>query len=131
VDVIQLAGMSFYGYHGVRHEERSLGQRFTVDLQLELDLTTAARDDDLATSVDYAEVWHCVQGVVEGPPARLIETVGARIVEALLDRFQRVERVSVRIAKPWAPIAGAHLSTVAVELSRTRPAPPGGDPGQG
>lgn len=121
MDVIELAGMSFYGYHGVRAEERSLGQRFTVDVRLELDLAPAGREDDLASTVDYADVWRSVQCVAEGPPARLIETVGTRIIDVLFERFERVEGVSVRIAKPWAPIADAHLSTVAVELRRVRP----------
>ena len=36
IDRIELEGLAFYGYHGVRPEEKSLGQRFEVDLKLEL-----------------------------------------------------------------------------------------------
>ena len=36
MDVIELRGLAFYGYHGALPEERSLGQRFVIDLALGL-----------------------------------------------------------------------------------------------
>lgn len=39
--------MEFYGYHGVFPEENKLGQRFKVDLTVELDLKQAGESDDL------------------------------------------------------------------------------------
>ena len=46
-DEILLEGMRFYAYHGVNPEERALGQRFTVDVVLAVDLRRAGRSDDL------------------------------------------------------------------------------------
>ena len=120
MDAIHLSGMSFYAHHGVAPEERSLGQRFVVDVRLELDLRGAARSDDLGSSVDYALVWEAVRSAVEGPPLKLIESVGERVAETLLRRFRPVDRVWVRIGKPGAPIAGAPTGSVAIELSRHR-----------
>ncbi|HEX2185324.1 MAG TPA: dihydroneopterin aldolase [Chloroflexota bacterium] len=37
-DRIRLEGMIFYGYHGVDAAEKALGQRFSVDVELERDL---------------------------------------------------------------------------------------------
>ncbi len=48
MDKISLNRMTFYGYHGVIPEERTLGQRFIVDVDLLLDLKSAGRSDDLA-----------------------------------------------------------------------------------
>ncbi|MBI4312116.1 MAG: dihydroneopterin aldolase, partial [Chloroflexi bacterium] len=45
LDSILLEGMAFYGYHGVNPEERALGQRFVVDLQVYLDLSRAGASD--------------------------------------------------------------------------------------
>ena len=120
MDAIRLIGMRFYGYHGVRPEERALGQRFVVDVRLELDLRSAGRSDDLGETVNYALVWRVVQGVVEGPPVRLIERLAEQVADRLLAEFAPVRGVRVRVRKPWAPIAGAQLATVAVELSRAR-----------
>lgn len=47
--------MEFYGYHGVFPEENKLGQRFKVDLTVELDLKRAGESDDLEHSVNYGE----------------------------------------------------------------------------
>lgn len=35
---MKLHRMEYYGYHGVFEEERKLGQRYYIDLELELDL---------------------------------------------------------------------------------------------
>ena len=44
-DRIILKGMQFYGFHGVNPEERTLGQTYVVDLEVELDLRPAGRSD--------------------------------------------------------------------------------------
>ena len=54
---IHLKNMVFFGYHGARAEENTLGQRFLIDLVLTLDIAEAARTDDLNTTVDYAKVY--------------------------------------------------------------------------
>ena len=120
MDAIHLSAMSFYAHHGVAAEERSLGQRFLVDVRLELDLRAAAQTDDLDATVDYALVWETVRSAVEGAPLKLIESVGERVARAVLRRFDRVDGVWVRVSKPAAPIAGATTGGVAVELTRRR-----------
>ena len=44
---IRLKNAVFYGYHGNHHEERHLGGRFHVDVEMETDFTAAAEQDDL------------------------------------------------------------------------------------
>jgi 7,8-dihydroneopterin aldolase/epimerase/oxygenase len=41
MDKMYVTGMKFYGYHGVFAEEQKLGQRFSVDVILLLDLSKA------------------------------------------------------------------------------------------
>ena len=123
MDAIRLSGMSFYGYHGVQPEERRLGQRFIVDLGLELDLRPAGHSDDVDETVNYADVWRAVRAVVEGPPVRLIERLGELLAARVLADFPPVRAVHVRVEKPWVPIAGAQLASVAVEICRGRDGP--------
>ena len=115
-----LRGLSFYAHHGVLPEERALGQRFIVDARLELDLGAAGRSDDLSQAVNYAEVWQAIRDAVEGPPLNLIEAVAERVAAVLLARFERVDAAWVRIFKPAAPIVGAAVGDVSVEIWRTR-----------
>lgn len=118
-DIIILQGMVFYGYHGVNPEERELGQRFIVDLELEKDLSAAGLSDDLTQTVNYASAYKLAREVVEGQPCNLIETVAERLATALLSRLS-IDGVRVRVRKPWAPVKGSVMDSVAVEIVRKR-----------
>ena len=118
-DRIILEGMVFYGYHGVNPEERELGQRFVVDLDLEKDLSAAGLSDDLTQTVNYASAYKLAREVVEGQPCNLIETVAERLATALLSRLS-IDGVRVRVRKPWAPVKGSVMDSVAVEIVRKR-----------
>jgi len=120
MDLIELRGLTFYGYHGAFPEERSLGQRFVVDLRLGLDLGPAGEADDLALTADYGRVAETVRSVVEGEPVSLIEALAERIARRVLSEYSVVTRVGVRIEKPSAPVKAAPAGQVAVEIARDR-----------
>ena len=65
--------MSFYGYHGETEAERTLGNRFHVDVEIRMDLSIAGRSDDIADTLDYAHAFTLVRGVVEDQQYSLIE----------------------------------------------------------
>jgi len=116
---IHLKNMAFYGYHGHHPEENALGQRFQVDLVLTSDATEAAASDSLAAAVDYVRVYDICRRVVEKERVKLLETLGGRIIDAILRECPRVERVEIMIKKPAAPIPGT-LDYVAFEASSDR-----------
>ncbi len=115
-DRILLNGIGFYGYHGVYEEERRLGQRFLVDVELWLDLAGAEHWTDVSATVDYGRVHATVLEIGTGESCELIETVAARMAAALLSRFS-LQRVTVRVTKPNPPIAGL-VGSVAAEVTR-------------
>jgi dihydroneopterin aldolase len=116
---IHLKNMAFYGYHGHHPEETSLGQRFQVDLVLTSDVAEAAATDNLGAAVDYVRVYDICRRVVEHERVKLLETLGGRIIDAILRECPRVERVEIMIKKPAAPIPGT-LDYVAFEASCDR-----------
>lgn len=118
-DKIILKGMQFFGYHGVLEEERRLGQRFTVDMELVLDLQPAGQQDDLTLSISYAEVFKTVEAVVTGQPFRLLEALAESISQRVLEQYQPVTEVLVKVEKPGAPIPG-NFAYMAVEITRQR-----------
>lgn len=118
MDKIYFNGMSFYGYHGVFAAEAELGQRFFVDLELSLDLSRAGASDDLNDTVNYADIFTCVQQLVENERFQLVEALTARIAETLLRQFPLTE-VKVKVTKPNPPING-HYDSVAIEMIRKR-----------
>jgi dihydroneopterin aldolase len=119
-DEILLEGMRFYAYHGVNPEERALGQRFTVDVILAVDLQSAGQSDRLDDTVSYSAVYKVVRGIVEGEPRDLIEAVAESIASQILERFLRVERLSVTVRKPDVPLKGSMLDAAGVRITRWR-----------
>ena len=119
-DEILLEGMRFYAYHGVNPEERALGQRFTVDVVLAVDLHRAGQSDDLAHTVSYSAVYKVVRAIVEGEPRQLIEAVAEEVASAILTGFPPVEQVTVTVRKPAAPMKGSLLDAAGVRIVRSR-----------
>ncbi|EIT84159.1 dihydroneopterin aldolase [Fictibacillus macauensis ZFHKF-1] len=119
MDKIYMNQLAFYGYHGVFPEETKLGQRFIVDLILELDLAPAGHSDDIEQSVHYGEVYALVKEIVEGEPRKLVEAVTESIAEALLESFSLIQQCTVKVIKPDPPIPG-HYDSVAIEMTRGR-----------
>jgi dihydroneopterin aldolase len=117
-DEILLEGMRFYAYHGVNPEERALGQRFTVDVVLAVDLRQAGQSDDLADTVSYSTVYKLVRRIVESEPRNLIEAVAESIAGEILASFPPVQRVSVTVRKPEAPMKGSMLNAAGVRITR-------------
>jgi 7,8-dihydroneopterin aldolase/epimerase/oxygenase len=105
IDLLVLEGMSFYGYHGETEAERTLGNRFHVDVEIRIDLSIAGRSDDITDTLDYSHAFALIRVVVEEQQYRLIETIAARIAEILLAE-PRVSSVRVRVGKQ-PPIPGA------------------------
>jgi dihydroneopterin aldolase len=119
-DEIFLEGLRFYGYHGVNPEERTLGQRFVVDLRLAVDLRAAGRTDDLAATVNYSAVYKRVRAIVEGEPRALIEAVAEEIARMALAEFPRVQAVEATVRKPEVALKGAMLTAAGVRVRRAR-----------
>ena len=120
VDEVFLEGLRFYAYHGVNPEEKAQGQRFTVDVALRTDLRGAGESDDLSQTVSYSAVYKRVKAVVEGLPRDLIEAVAEEIARVILAEFPAVERVTVAVRKPEAPVTGAMLDAAGVRITRVR-----------
>ena len=117
LDTIRVDGMEFHAYHGVYDEEGKLGARFVVDVELGLHVSGR---DVLRSTVDYGRVYDIVRrAVTEERRYRLIEALASRIAAALLAADTLVQRVTVRVHKPHAPLPGV-VRDVSVEVHRVR-----------
>ena len=96
---IELRGILLHGYHGVLDEERHDGQRFIVDVELDLEHEQAARTDEIEEAVDYRRVVARVREVSDARAYHLLEAFSAALADALLEDFP-VSAVRVRVRKP-------------------------------
>ncbi len=118
-DRIFIKGLSLHAYHGVLAYESKVGQSFSIDLTLEIDLSDAARSDKVMDTVSYDKVAECASKTFCAKPYKLIEAAAGKVADAVLADFPRVLSVEVTIHKPHAPIA-AIFSDVGVTLLRKR-----------
>jgi dihydroneopterin aldolase len=119
MDKILMQHMGFYGFHGVLDEERSIGQKFFIDVELSLDLASAGRTDDVAKTVSYAEVYDDVKYFAESARYNLIEALAENIAQQILAKYDLVSEVLVRVKKPEAPVRGI-FDFFGVEIRRAR-----------
>lgn len=59
-DKLVLRGLKFHGFHGVKPEERKLGQKFLIDVDAWMDLRVAGRSDQLSDTISYTEIYRSV-----------------------------------------------------------------------
>lgn len=120
--VVRLRGVSVHTHHGVGEAEREAGQRMVFDLDLTLDVCDAAVTDDLAGTVDYAEVTSLLVDAATETSYSTLERLTRVIAERIIDRFE-VSRVRVSACKPEPPIP-VNMAGAAVELTLDRPSGP-------
>eukprot|EP00002_Diphylleia_rotans_P037729 TRINITY_DN8462_c0_g1_i1.p1 TRINITY_DN8462_c0_g1~~TRINITY_DN8462_c0_g1_i1.p1 ORF type:complete len:145 (-),score=24.20 TRINITY_DN8462_c0_g1_i1:99-533(-) len=116
-DVIRLKGLVFFGRHGVYAEEKTLGQKFRVDVSLQCDLLKAGQTDNLQDTVNYGQIYRSIQEIVEGAPCNLLETVASKIADKILSQHTSVSKVTVSVEKPQVKFPG-FLDCVGVEITR-------------
>lgn len=117
MDKIYINNLEFIGFHGVFPEEKKLGQKFLVSLELIVDTREAGKTGDLTKSVHYGLVAQDVERVFLEKSIDLIETCAENIAEMVLKKYELVREIKVTVKKPWAPLQ-MHFENVAVEISR-------------
>jgi dihydroneopterin aldolase len=102
---IALEGLEFHAFHGVYPHERESGNWFEVDIAVDTDFSDAAKNDELAGTVDYEAIYRVVKEEMD-KPSKLLETVGENIVEQVLSSLPTVLSVELSISKTNPPIGG-------------------------
>lgn len=113
MNIITIKGLECFGKHGVLKEENVLGQKFVVSARLHVE---KSKNDDLNTTVNYAEISKFIYEYVKKNVFKLIETLADNIAAEILKRF-KCNEIDIKIEKPFAPI-GLPLDTVSVEVSK-------------
>jgi dihydroneopterin aldolase len=96
---IELVDLVVFGHHGYLDAERELGQRFLVDVWVEVG-DAAVASDDIDDTVDYRHVAELVREVFAGPERLLLENLAGGVVDGVLERFPAAQSVRVRVRKP-------------------------------
>ena len=117
-DKVLLKDVVLYAHLGEKKEEREVGQKVSIDVELSLDLEESARTDDLEKTIDYERVYNLIKERIETKKYHLLEALAQDLAQEILKNF-KVEEVLVQAKKPQVKLAGP-LDYVAVEIRRRK-----------
>lgn len=115
MDFIFIEGMRVEAHVGIYARERVAAQ--TLELSLTFGVPDeAARDDDIAKTIDYAAVIARIRAELAARHFNLLETLGEFVIQLLLDEF----------GAPWVKVSIAKVGVakgvarVGVQIERAR-----------
>jgi len=114
-----IRGLEFYGFHGVPAEERFIGHRYRVDLELRVE-GSADESDHISDTVDYGAIGQMAVAIGTTEVAHTVERLARLIAERILDAHAKVQSVWISVAKPYPP-APMIAAEAGVELELARP----------
>jgi dihydroneopterin aldolase len=115
---IIIRGLRCRGRQGPTPAEQQQAHDYLVDLALSVDIAEAVIRDELAAALDIAEVAAVVREEIARLPRTLLERMTSDVARALLQRFDRVTEVRVKVEKREPE--GLDALSEAVELTISR-----------
>lgn len=115
---ISLENMEFHAFHGCLEHEQKLGNTFIVNIGMDIDTKLAGETDNLEHTLNYQLVYDVVKKQME-IPSMLIEHVGQRILDNILDSFPQIEVLEVSLSKLNPPLGGK-VASVSFQLIKKK-----------
>ena len=116
---IRLKNIPIYAFHGVYQHEQEFGTRFEVDVELQADLSIAAKSDSLHDTIDYAKVHELVLKASQVERFMLLEAWASSLAEQIEREFPLAFECIIKIRKPGGSVKGL-LDAIEVEHRSTR-----------
>ena len=116
--IIKVENIRVFAHHGCLREETKIGSDYRVDLEVEADLQTSAKTDNLSDTVDYVLLNKIVKAEMQ-QPSKLLETVAKRILERILKDSILVNKATVSVSKLNPPIGG-DVESVTIKMTEKR-----------
>jgi dihydroneopterin aldolase len=114
--LIRIEQMEFYSYHGCFEEERIVGNRFVLDLEMETDMNLATQTDRIGDALNYQTAYELVKQEMK-TTSYLLEHIASRILDALFNKFPNLLSATVKVSKMNPPMGGK-IKAVSIELTR-------------
>ncbi|HAN78517.1 MAG TPA: dihydroneopterin aldolase [Bacteroidales bacterium] len=114
--IITIEEMEFYAYHGHFKEEQIVGNKFLVDLILEVETESASKTDDLHDAVNYQTAYFIVKEEMQ-QKSHLLEHIAGRILDSLYQKLTGIKKATVKVRKMNPPMGG-QMKSVGVTISR-------------
>lgn len=111
---IYLKNVRLHAYHGVLPQEFTVGNDYVVNLEVNYDFSCAMQTDELAHTINYAELYELIKEEM-AIPSRLIEHVAGRIGNRIFKTYPAVHELTLAITKENPPF-GADCDGAGVQV---------------
>jgi dihydroneopterin aldolase len=102
--IVSLKGMQFYAYHGYYEFERKIGKNFTVDVDVELNIS-GDPDDHIDQTFNYEIIYQVAEKYMQ-KKYKLLESVAFDIAKEIKKADTKIKKVSVSLTKYNPPVGG-------------------------
>ena len=102
---IGLKDVRLHGPHGYFDEEHRMGNEFSIDVTVAASIGEAAGEDDLSQTVNYATIYYLLKAEMKRP-TQLLEALAYRMAARIVDQFDNVRSVELRLHKLNPPLGG-------------------------
>mgnify|MGYP006234865581 FL=1 len=116
---IVLKELVFFARHGLLKEEAKLGQRFHINVVVELDSSLDLATDSPESTVNYVELFETIKKIFTEQRFNMIEAAADAIAVGILDHFAKLVSVTVEVKKPSVPV-DCVCDYYAAEVTRCR-----------
>lgn len=113
---IRINNMTFHTYNGVFAEEKKLGQKLEIDVEMTYPIEEKVKTDNLNETVSYADVYSVIEDFVLKNNFNLIESVANNLLKILFTKFPALNAITIRIRKYSVPIDGI-FKNIEIEVS--------------
>jgi dihydroneopterin aldolase len=113
---IRINNMSFHTYNGVFPEEKRLGQRLEIDVELTYPIEQQVKTDNLNETVSYADIYETIESFVLNHNYNLIESLANNLLTTLLANYLSISDIRLKVRKYSVPIAGI-FDNIEIEVS--------------
>lgn len=114
MDKVYIEGLSIQTTIGFFQWEKEIKQTLVIDLVMGWNTAQAAENDELAKTLDYADISVKIAEFANNNPVDLIETLAERLAKYLMVSYQ-IPWLKLKVAKPNAV---HNAITVGVEIER-------------
>ncbi|ALO35873.1 dihydroneopterin aldolase [Colwellia sp. MT41] len=114
MDKVFIKGLSIQTTIGFFQWEKEIKQTLVIDLAMGWNTANAAVNDELAKTLDYADISVAIERFANDNPVDLIETLAERLASYLMTQYH-IPWLKLSIGKPGAV---HNAQTVGVEIER-------------
>ena len=96
--VIYIRDLEVEAKHGVHPHEKAMAQRFSITVELTVDIAQAALSDDLADTLNWSHLRDTIVATAQNNSFNLVEKLAQEIADQLL-QDKRIQKLTVAIDK--------------------------------